>query len=200
MHTDPIFFTSDIHFGHDNCRKWYPQFRPQNTVKEMDEAIIESWNNTVPKDGVVFFLGDFSLKYGFALDYIPRLNGQILWIPGNHDVFHPRFCHKSKYENRKSRLKQTSNNLYLYDPSWILDDVCEDFNFLLCHFPWYTGFDGDKHAEYRPRREENKGLFLLHGHTHALPENRLTEDSLSVAWDSWGKVVSLEEILKEIRK
>ena len=57
----------------------------------MNEELIRRWNETVPEDGVVFHLGDFS--FGSSKEWrsiIPKLNGKIHLILGNHDMYHAR--------------------------------------------------------------------------------------------------------------
>jgi calcineurin-like phosphoesterase family protein len=78
------FFTSDTHFGHANIIRLCN--RPFKDVEEMNEKLVENWNRVVPEDGTVFHLGDFAFG-GSALwnSIIPRLNGQIYLIIGNHD-------------------------------------------------------------------------------------------------------------------
>lgn len=78
-----IFFTSDLHFGHQNILKFCN--RPWKTTEEMDEALIKRWNSVVGKDDIVFNLGDFA----FAPDrrwkeVLSRLNGHHYLILGNH--------------------------------------------------------------------------------------------------------------------
>jgi calcineurin-like phosphoesterase family protein len=84
------YFTSDTHFGHGNIIKYTN--RPFKNTKEMDEAIIKNWNDKVKPEDLVFFLGDFNLvKSKEAPDgksfeyYRNQLNGQIVFIKGNHD-------------------------------------------------------------------------------------------------------------------
>lgn len=82
---DKIFFTSDLHFGHYNILKYCK--RPWNTVEEMDEALINNWNETVPKDGIVFNLGDFAFAANSKWKKIlEQLNGEHHLILGNHDI------------------------------------------------------------------------------------------------------------------
>jgi len=76
------FFTSDTHFGHKNILKYTN--RPFKSVEEMDEELIRRWNATVTPDDTVIHLGDFSLK-GNVNKYLKQLNGNIIWIGGNHD-------------------------------------------------------------------------------------------------------------------
>ena len=57
----------------------------------------------------------------------------------------------------------------------------------------------DRFKEWRPSRTKYPYHWLLHGHTHAHPDHRLGDKSLSVAYDSWGRVVNLEEILEIVK-
>ncbi|WP_258934193.1 hypothetical protein [Nesterenkonia pannonica] len=49
------FFTSDHHFGHANIIRYCD--RPFADVAEMDEAMIDRWNETVSPDDEVWVLG-----------------------------------------------------------------------------------------------------------------------------------------------
>jgi len=76
-----IFFTSDTHFGHNNIIKL--SNRPFSSVEEMNEGLIERWNDVVGAEDIVYHLGDFSLKN--PKQYVERLNGKINLVFGNHD-------------------------------------------------------------------------------------------------------------------
>ena len=90
-----IYITSDTHFYHKNIIEYCN--RPFSDVEEMNEVLIENWNNTVSKEDTVFHLGDFTMaEYiqgkSYAERYIHtatklihRLNGKIILIKGNHD-------------------------------------------------------------------------------------------------------------------
>lgn len=81
-----IFFTADHHFGHENIIKYCK--RPFGSVEEMDETMIERWNEVVSWDDVVWHLGDLCLgTIAEALPYIKGLNGtiKILSLPWHHD-------------------------------------------------------------------------------------------------------------------
>lgn len=75
------WFTADTHFDHDNILEFQP--RPFSSIEEMNEAIIENWNSRVKRGDMIYFLGDMSWRNPDI--YIPRLNGQIHFIKGNHD-------------------------------------------------------------------------------------------------------------------
>lgn len=55
-----LFFTSDLHFGHEKiikaCR------RPFSSVEEMNGKLVENWNATVGAQDEVYILGDFALR------------------------------------------------------------------------------------------------------------------------------------------
>jgi calcineurin-like phosphoesterase family protein len=83
----PLFFTADTHFHHANIIEY--SNRPFDSVEEMDETLVANWNAVVPKDGVVYHLGDFGWKN--CGDILPRLNGSIYLIRGSHDQRVRRF-------------------------------------------------------------------------------------------------------------
>lgn len=53
------FITADLHFGHENIIKFCPLTRGQfKDAKEMNESIVERWNEVVSDRDVVYLLGD----------------------------------------------------------------------------------------------------------------------------------------------
>lgn len=76
-----VFILSDTHWGHANILKYTT--RPFKDVNHMDEELIRRWNARVTNQDTVYHLGDFS--FGNPDKYIPRLNGKIFLVPGNHD-------------------------------------------------------------------------------------------------------------------
>ena len=54
-----IWFTSDIHFGHQKEFLWGP--RGFESSLEHDEAIIRNWNSVVDYDDDIYVLGDLML-------------------------------------------------------------------------------------------------------------------------------------------
>ncbi len=80
-----IYITSDTHFGHTNIIKYCN--RPFCDVQDMDNQLIDNWNQIVKNDDLVFHLGDFAFGR-VPLDikrYFNQLNGKIILILGNHD-------------------------------------------------------------------------------------------------------------------
>lgn len=138
---DHTFFTSDTHFGHANIIKFCK--RPFKNVEEMDEALIENWNRVVSEGDTVFHLGDFAFG-GSSIwnDTIPRLNGRINLIIGNHDRKNLRQGYMSYFDMVVPQMQIEIEKTPIY----------------LNHYPFlcYGG-------SYR-------GVWQLFGHVHSGPE------------------------------
>lgn len=78
-----VFFTSDLHFGHENLCK---SLRGM-TAQESDELIIHNWNSVVTKRDKVYVLGDLTMEKHYDIERIlKQLKGDIVVVGGNHDV------------------------------------------------------------------------------------------------------------------
>jgi calcineurin-like phosphoesterase family protein len=65
----------------------------------MDDELIRNWNNTVTPQDVVVHLGDFTLEVKvIANQYKERLNGNIIFVKGNHDHW---ITKEKRYEYHK---------------------------------------------------------------------------------------------------
>lgn len=78
-----IWFTADTHFGHRNVISY--ENRPFASTEEMDETMIENWNNTVHPNDLIFHLGDVHFLKASEADKLKVLNGRKILILGNHD-------------------------------------------------------------------------------------------------------------------
>lgn len=148
-----IFFTADLHFGHENVLKF--DNRPFNTVDEMDVELINRWNKKVGKGDLVYVLGDMIWKSrnNDAETLIKSLNGQIILIKGNHD----RFLHNAKAKNALAGVKD-------YDDIAVTLENGTVRRCILSHYfmPFYNG-------------HRNQAI-LLHGHSHTSEEAPLELD------------------------
>ena len=107
-----IYFTSDTHFYHDNIIKYCN--RPFNNVEEMNNKIIEYWNNKVSKDSIVFHLGDFAFCNEYKMkELVSQLNGDIIFIMGNHDFKNKKFLN-SVFSEIYSQLYLTIEGQSIY--------------------------------------------------------------------------------------
>lgn len=92
--SDNVFFTSDLHFGHARML----EFRPFDSVEEMDEELIARWNCRVNPNDRVYVVGDFSFHNRERTEaIINRLHGQAHIVRGNHDKMLDRL--KDRFES-----------------------------------------------------------------------------------------------------
>lgn len=76
-----VFFTGCTHFEHANIIKLAN--RPFEDVEQMNETLVERWNEKVKPSDRVYHLGD--VAWGNVSPWMTRLNGQKIVILGNHD-------------------------------------------------------------------------------------------------------------------
>lgn len=81
------FFTSDLHFGHNNIIIY--DKRPFDSVEDMDQELVRRWNSKVGTEDMVYVLGDMFLPIHkeYVCGILETLNGKIILVKGNHDRF-----------------------------------------------------------------------------------------------------------------
>lgn len=81
-----IYFTSDLHLGHDNIIRFFN--RPFSSVDEMNDKIIQNYNSIIHKNDLVYILGDLTYKISVeeSNNLIQQLKGHKVLIRGNHDL------------------------------------------------------------------------------------------------------------------
>jgi calcineurin-like phosphoesterase family protein len=155
--------------------------RPWASTDEMREALIANWNAVVKPADTVYHLGDFCFAGAtYHGELIPRLNGRIILVRGNHDGFREdRYQRWGFYDVVEHSTRLTLSN---------------GVEVLLCHYP-YVSYD-DRYPERLPKDE---GMYLLHGHVHTswLSRGR----GLNVGVDVWGyEPVSEEQVMTQLEK
>ncbi len=85
-----VFLYSDPHFGHHNAacvfkNKDGSPLRPYSSAEEMDEDMVQRYNDKVKPTDKVYFLGDVVINKK-NLPILERLNGDKILIKGNHDI------------------------------------------------------------------------------------------------------------------
>ena len=79
-----VFFTSDLHLGHENVLEWRKGF---NSIDEMDETLITNWNHRVHKNDFIIITGDLIYKSKRSpVEYLDALKGRKILVKGNHDA------------------------------------------------------------------------------------------------------------------
>lgn len=115
------FFISDLHFWHTNILKF--DSRPWDTVEEMNQALIDNWNSVVTDEDRVYMLGDFCWKPGKTKEILEQLNGNIIWIIGNHD------------EEKESYYRKLVTLGYIEEYHNLLVRWIDGYEITLCHYP-----------------------------------------------------------------
>ena len=118
-----IFFTSDLHLGHENCIRLCN--RPFSSIEEMDETLIENWNHKVTGKDTVYILGDLIYRSQKPPEeYLRRLRGKKHLILGNHDRGWIRSCQTEQFFESVNNLlyvadgkRQYSRGIHLPEPA-----------------------------------------------------------------------------------
>lgn len=133
-----IFFTSDLHFFHKNIIQY--SNRPVKDVEEMNELLINRWNEKVGWADECYFLGDLTFAKNLAPmhDILSSLHGKKYWLRGNHDY--------SKV------IKELGHHFEWVKDYYELKDGSRKI--VMCHFPFHS-WNGVHHASWH-----------LHGHCH----------------------------------
>jgi calcineurin-like phosphoesterase family protein len=187
-----VWFTADTHFGHKNVIGYCK--RPYENVEEMNEDMIRMWNETVAPEDYIYHIGDFAFMNKAKLkEIVPRLNGRIVLIKGNHDRNRKReyFLECGMHEVFEIGHGETV-------PYWGED---EEILFHMCHYPMrHVMGDYDQRDYLVPHapRQEDLHAPLVHGHVHQ--QWKLRPNMVNVGCDVWDlRPVSLEELLIRVR-
>ena len=149
------YYIADLHFYHAamNDRMDHRGFAD---VEEMNEYMINKWNQKVRKNDDVIIIGDLSWGNAEETSQLTRrLNGNLYLIQGNHD----RFVSKTTMDMRRFVWVKPYEELY--------DNKRK---VILCHYPimCYNG-------QYRLDEDGNPRTYMLYGHVHDTQDQRLIE-------------------------
>ena len=179
-----IYFTSDLHLGHDQEFIWGA--RGFNSVAEMNEKIITRWNSRITKDDDVYVLGDLVMGGVENVELLKQLNGKIHIIYGNHDGPKKREAY-AELEN-------------VVECGWANMIKHKKYDFYLSHYPTIT--DNEDIGEIVSPKECIINLF---GHTHQFSDFYDTNDGYNfrmyhVGVDSHDCFpVPIDEVIEEIK-
>ena len=140
---EKMFFTSDTHFLHENIIKYCK--RPFDSIEEHDNELIRRWNEKVPKDGIVFHLGDVAFGNPERVNEIlKQLNGKIYLVIGNHDWRRIVNEHNWRFELMTQQINMKIGKRHI----------------ILNHYPMLC-FSGSWRGE--------EATYQLFGHVHTSP-------------------------------
>ncbi|MDN5898954.1 MAG: metallophosphoesterase family protein [Brachybacterium sp.] len=207
-----VYFTSDTHFGHRLMVRErghapvtrFPRQASDEEVDAHDEEIVASWNRHVQPEDTVWHLGDLSLVAPRRLaGIVPRLNGRIRLVLGNHDRAHPMAGEKSIGALRETLdlgIEWAGTTAAAKIPP-TRELGCRNgsvpHRVVISHLPYEADHTDDPRAVQWRLRDE--GAVLLHGHLHT---DTATDPSrprqIHVGWDTWHRPVAAHEIAQII--
>lgn len=148
-----VLFTSDLHLGHaniiDSCnRNEETCGRNFATIEEMNDFLIEKWNEKVNDDDDVYILGDLSYRSGVSVKtYLKQLKGRKHLIEGNHDY---------------KWMKNIGDLSEFFESVSKLEVIKIDKKLItLCHYPLLE-WNGSRRA----KNQDTSISWLIHGHIH----------------------------------
>jgi calcineurin-like phosphoesterase family protein len=145
---DKLFFTSDLHLGHEAIMRHCK--RPFKDVGEMDATILNNWNHLIRDGDTVFILGDFCWRMGDRqiMWYLEHLTGNKVLILGNHDK------NEKVFTKHGITVYDGFVNMKVKDPEGI-DGVEKGYQRLtLCHYAMLSWY------------QSHRGAWQLFGHWH----------------------------------
>jgi len=82
-----VFFTSDLHFGHENLRTFRNEVHGKSfsDVSDVDQWLLANWNSRVRHRDLVWVLGDVAWSKS-DLEWLALCNGRKRLVMGNHDA------------------------------------------------------------------------------------------------------------------
>lgn len=169
-------FTSDLHHMHNRIVEFTN--RGESTTQENHtQWLTDVWNKNVSSGDLVYHLGDFSFakKYDDIALFMQKLNGQKIFIKGNHD----------KRENLDLMVKDGLIAAW-YDYKEI---KLQDIPTVLFHFPiasWHR---------------QSHGALHLHGHCHGNFKDyrgKMLDVGIDSAYNLYGehKFITEDEVLQ----
>lgn len=173
-------------------------------VEAHDEAIIAAWNRHVRPDDIVWHLGDLTLNAPRRLaGIVPRLNGRIRLVLGNHDRAHPMAGAKSVRALRETLdlgIEWVGTAAVVKIPTskqLARRNGSVPHRVLLSHFPYAADHTDDPRADQWRLRDE--GRVLLHGHLHTdTATDPARPRQIHVGWDAWHRPATTGDIAQII--
>lgn len=186
------FLTSDLHIGHENVISYCD--RPYMNKEKMNEDIVQTWNEKVRPQDIVYVLGDFSLSPRYLEEIGLRLNGTKHLITGNHDK-----CFGFKTNAKAAKIVDRYLTVFATVKDSDTLTLKDGRTVLLSHFP-YQSKEGGKHDQrYWQQRPKDKGMVLLHGHIHGayIKDGRMIDVGYDGKLDLWSEDEVIELINDE---
>lgn len=176
-----IYFTSDLHFGHDKDFIYRP--RGYDSADEMNADLVARWNGSINSDDDIYVLGDIMMNdISCGVECWNRLKGKKYIILGNHD------------SNAKIKIYGELPDTEIL--GYAIPLKYRKYNFFLSHYPSLT-------ANYDQDDPWQAQVIDLCGHTHTRDRFCDMDKGLiyHVELDCHdNRPVSIEDIIEDIKR
>lgn len=165
-----VWVWSDLHFGHTNIIHYSD--RPFINVHQMNEHLVENYNDYVEDDDICIWVGDVAfLQDEIANSYVDRCKGYKILVVGNHDL-----------DSKRKRWKQLN-----FDEMHLLYLLkVDEFDLLFTHYPIEKGLP--------------KPYINIHGHVHIGKYSFVSPQHYNVCCEFHDyRPLRLDEITNELR-
>ena len=176
-----IFFTSDLHIGHDKPFLYEP--RGFSSIIDHDTAVLNNWNSIVTDEDTVYILGDLCLGQDILEQsrIFYNLKGIKKFIYGNHDT--------------SARIERYKNDYNMEDLGYAnVLKYSKKYSLYLSHYPTFcSNMDDEIRHHY---------VINLCGHTHFKDKFFNNNKYIyNVSLDAHNCYpVSVDDIMKDIRE
>lgn len=171
MNLRDVNVMADTHFGHKNVLKPEYDGRPFPTIEKHDEFVIDTTIERVPPGGILYHLGDVSMRPEHALPFLEAMRKhrvKLHLVVGNHDDGLIR-----KY---KQYFASIDHAAYVR-----VEGEC----FYFCHYACRTW------------RKSNHGSFHVHGHSHCMLPRLGRSMDAGIMGHGYGPI-TLEKVVVEL--
>lgn len=165
-----VWIWSDLHFGHKNIIDFSD--RPFENVDQMDQHLVDNFNDYVKEDDISIWVGDVSFRNANRTnEMLDQCNGYKILVVGNHDI-----------ERKKKKIREMN-----FDEVHLLYHIeFPDISLVLTHYPMFN-------------LPKNYPYINVHGHLH-IYHNIDSIEHINVCCEYHGfKPVNLEEIYRWAR-
>jgi len=166
-----LWITADTHYSHKNIcgpsvSSWDAGYRDYDSVKNMDDAIVESFNSRIAAEDTIYHLGDWSFggkpKIAEFMDRLTCKNIVLIW--GNHDY----------------NIRKYNRDLFMETHHLLNRKLCGK-RFVLCHYSMQVW------------EASHRGVLHCFGHSHHSIEG--VGKSMDVGWCGFRKPLEVEEVI-----
>lgn len=197
------WFTSDWHLGHANILK-LGQGRPFENLSHMHSVLLENaWELVRPEDEL-WHLGDLAMgNFDQSMEVAKAFPGaRKFLIPGNHDKVFPKLNGPNRVERFKEIYESAGYKVLGLQEQVVLEGGGNRQEVLLSHIPYsFIVRDSHRAAKLAFAVPEDRGQWLVHGHTHSSSKTSSHPRELQIGVDAndWRPVSELE-LLERILK